>query len=375
MEILISAGEASADRYGAAVMAEVRLRRPSVLFSGMGGAAMAREGLELLADARDASVMGFSAVLRRLPALRRAHAALARRLVSGRVRGAFLIDFPDFNLRLARIARAAGVRVVYLVAPQVWAWRARRLRTLPALIDRLLCVLPFEEKLLRAAGVDARFIGHPMRDLAVPAAPPAELRRRHALPADATLVALLPGSRTQVVKRLLPGMVGAARLLAARRPEVQFLLPAASTIEPRLLSEGAGALGNRAHVRNAPLTELVPCCTAAVSSSGTATLELALLGVPCVVVYRVGAALSWLARRFLRVPRVGLPNLVAERDLLPERLQADFRPETVAADIERWLADPPARERLAAELRGLRDRLGSPGVLGRAADQLLEVVG
>jgi lipid-A-disaccharide synthase len=374
MEILISAGEASADRYGAAVMAEARRRDPGVSFCGMGGPAMAGEGLELLADARDASVMGFSAVLGRLPALRRAHAALRARLASGSVRGAFLIDFPDFNLRLAAAARRAGVRVVYLVAPQVWAWRARRLRALPGLVDRMLCILPFEEKLLREAGVDAVFIGHPMRDLAVARMPAAEARRKHSLPADAMLVGLLPGSRPQGVRRLLPPMVEAARLIAARRAGVQFLVPVASTLEARPLEVATRALGDQVHVRRGPFTELASCCAAAVSSSGTATLELALLGVPSVIVYRVGGGLAWLARRFLRVPYIGLPNLVAGKPLLPERLQREFRPETVAADIEKWLADPAGRQRLAEELRALRERLGPPGVLGRAAEQLLEVV-
>lgn len=374
MEILISAGEASGDLYGAVVMQEVGKRRPEARFSGMGGPAMREAGLEVLADAGTVSVMGFSAVLRRLPALRRAQSALAARLASGRVKGAFLIDFPDFNLRLARLARQAGVPVVTLVAPQVWAWRERRVRALPSLVDSLLCILPFEEDMLRSAGVQAHFIGHPMRDLARASAPPAELRRRHRLPERAPLVGLVPGSRVQGVRRLLPGMVEAARILGARRPDVQFVVPVAPTLDASLLSAGTQTLGARVHVRNAPFADLASCCAAAVASSGTATLELALLGVPCVIVYRVGGLLGWLAKRFLRVPHVGLPNLVAGRALLPERLQGDFQPLRVAGDLEGWLADEGKRQRLSSELLALRERLGPPGVLGRAADRLLEAV-
>jgi lipid-A-disaccharide synthase len=374
MEILISAGEASADRYGAAVMEEVRRRRPEARFSGMGGPAMQAQGLETLADARHASVMGFSAVLRRLPALRRTFAALRERAESGRVQAAFLIDFPDFNLRLAAAARARGVPVVQMVAPQFWAWRPGRLRALPDLVSRLLCILPFEEETLRRAGVEARFIGHPLRDLAVPSAPTAEIRRRYRLPASAPLIGLVPGSRAGGVRRLLPRMVAAAVLLARKRGDLHFLLPVAPTLDRHLFEPRVAALGQRAHVREGSFTDLASCCEAAVASSGTATLELALLGVPSVIVYRVGGLLAPLARRFLRVEHVGLPNLVAGKRLLPERLQREFTPARVAADIEAWLADEAARRRLSEELRALRARLGEPGVLGRAAAHLLEVV-
>jgi lipid-A-disaccharide synthase len=374
MEILISAGEASADRYGGAVMEEVRRLRPEARFSGMGGPAMQARGLEVLADARDASVMGFSSVVKRLPALRRAFVALRARAESGRVQGAFLIDFPDFHLRLAAAVRARGVPVVQMVAPQFWAWRPRRVRSLPRLVSRLLCILPFEEEPLRRAGVEARFIGHPLRDLAVPSAPAEEIRRLHRLPLEAPLVGLVPGSRAAGVRRLLPRMAAAAGLLARRRGDLHFLVPVAPTLDRRLVDPLVAPLAPRVHVREGPFTDLASCCAAAVASSGTATLELALLGVPSVIVYRVGGVLAPLARRFLRVEHVGLPNLVAGRRLLPERLQGEFTPARVAADVEACLSDAEGR-RLAQELRALRGRLGEPGVLERAAANLLEVLG
>ncbi len=354
-------------------MAEMRRRRPEVEFSGMGGSEMKRQRFDLLADARDASVMGFSAVLRRLPALRRAHAALRARLLSGRVRVALLIDFPDFNLRLAVQARRAGVQVVYLVAPQTWAWRPGRLRALPRQVDRMLCVLPFEEEELRAAGVSAVFVGHPMRDLAKASRPDAEIRRLYALPEHAVLVALVPGSRTQIVRRLLPVMVEAARRVAERHPEVEFLVPQAPMLDGGQVARATKSLGARVHVRTGSFTDLVSTCTAAVSSSGTATLELALLGVPSVIVYRVGSMMAWIARRYVHVSHVGLPNLIAGRKILPERLQEELHPEAVAADLEAWLSDPAERERISRQLRGLRERLGPPGVMGRVAEELLRV--
>ncbi|MEE9229664.1 MAG: lipid-A-disaccharide synthase [Acidobacteriota bacterium] len=373
MEILISAGEASADRYGAAIMTEIRSRNASVSFSGLGGALMAAGGFEMLANAKDVSVMGFSAVVKRLPVIRRAHAALRQRLSSGRVRVALLIDFPDFNLRLAAFARKAGVKVVYLVAPQTWAWRPGRVKILPGLVDRMLCILPFEEMELRSAGVDTVFVGHPMRDLAVPTASQDRLRQQHRLPADASLVGLVPGSRVHVMERLLPTMVAAGHLLQKERPDVQFLIPVAGTLDRAKVQQCASSLGDQVHVRSGCFTDLMSCCSVAVSASGTATLELALLGVPTVIVYRVGGLLSWLARRFLRVRHVGLPNLVAGRKLLPERLQDGFRADAVANDLNYWLSEDKERQVLSDELRALRNLLGPPGVLGRVADQVLEV--
>jgi lipid-A-disaccharide synthase len=289
------------------------------------------------------------------------------------VQGAFLIDFPDFNLRLAAVARARGVPVVQMVAPQFWAWRPGRLKALPRLVSRLLCILPFEEGALRRAGVDARFIGHPLRDLAVPSAPPEEIRRRHRLPPAAPLIGLVPGSRAAGVRRLLPPMAAAAALLAEKRRDLHFLVPVAPTLDRRLVEPLATPIAGRLHVREGPFTDLASCCEAAIASSGTATLELALLGVPSVIVYRVGGLLAPLARRFLRVEHVGLPNLVAGKRLLPERLQREFTPARVATDIEAWLTDEAGRRRLSEELRALRARLGEPGVLGRAAAHLLEV--
>jgi lipid-A-disaccharide synthase len=369
-EILIVAAEASADLHAAAVLKELRELCPDVHAFGMGGSALRAAGLDCLRRAEEMSVMGVAEVLPKIPVI----LGISRQLVAAardrRPAVALLVDAPDFNLRLAKHLKALGVRVVYYVSPTVWAWRRRRVRHIARYVERMLCILPFEERFYEGTGVSARFVGHPFAGRALPEAPE---RYREALGLDRarTTVALLPGSRRSELKRIFPPMLDAAERIRARHPDAQFVVPVASTLP---IEEVRPYLASHAtlDVTLAPsATEAaVGAADAALVKSGTSVLETALMLRPMVVVYR----LSWLSylvgRMFVRLAHFALVNLLAGRAVVPELLQRQVSPERMADEIERLLADGPAR---SEQLRGLvevRASLGTPGAARRVAEEL-----
>lgn len=346
--------------------------QPAVRFVGTGGPAMLGAGLEPLGDAEHLGVTGLFEVVAKLPAIwsvfRRACDVLASS--DDRPDLALLIDYPDFNLRLAKKARRAGVPVVYFVSPQVWAWRRGRVRQIAANVDRMLVILPFEEEFFRRAGVPVEFVGHPLVDLVHASRTRDQALRPLGLDPRRPTVALLPGSRHNEIDAHLASMVRAAGLLREEFRDLQFLLPIAPTVDVNEMRQRLLTLGpERPGI--VLVTEVrydaLAACDAAVVASGTATLEAALLGVPMVVVYRMNPLTFALARAVSDVPHIAMPNLIVGRRVVPELVQRDCRPETIAAELRRLLTDP----RVAAEMRGslaeVRARLGAPGAIDKAA--------
>jgi lipid-A-disaccharide synthase len=376
LSIMLSAGEASGDLHGSTLCRALAGLRPGVHLSGMGGARMAASGMEVLADPTSRAVVGTSEALGRVPELYRAYRRLVNRLRDERPHALVLIDFPEFNLRLARQARRAGVPVVYFIPPQLWAWRRGRLRQIARRVRQVLAVLPFERELYEGAGVRVDFVGHPLLDVLPLDLGRDEARRRLGLHAGETVIGLLPGSRREEVNRLLPPMLEAAGRLASQAGAPRFVLALAPTVARSAVSASAWPAGTarapRVDVLEGRTWEVMAAADVILVASGTATLEAALLGVPMVVCYRVSRVTEVLVRLLVRVRWASLPNLVAGRAIVPEILQDELSGERLAVEARRLLDDPLAATAQRAAFRDLRARLGEPGVADRAARAVIE---
>jgi lipid-A-disaccharide synthase len=364
VRVLLVAGEASGDLHAANLLLALRRLEPAIEAHGVGGERLRTAGLECIARSEELSVMGLAEVLRDLPRLLALSRRVRRAAIALRPDVAVLVDSPDFNLPLARALRRAGIPALVYVSPQLWAWRAGRVRRIRRDVERVLCILPFEVEFYERHGVAAEYVGHPLVDeLAPTLATPPE-------PEPDTL-AILPGSRWHEVDSLLPAMLAASAALAAERPGLRVRLIAAPGLDLERLNARLG--------EHAPWVELVAAdrhrrlaeCAAAMVASGTATLECALLGVPMVVGYRLHPLSYQLARRLVKVPFVSLVNLTAGERLVPELVQHDFTADALAREAGRLLGPDGAgvRERL----REVRRRLGEPGASERAARAVISV--
>ncbi len=367
-QILISAGDPSGEMHAARLAMALRTRTGAQLF-GLGGTHMRAAGVELVADSSQVAVLGITEVVRRLPALRR----VMRRLVAESARRkphlAILVDFPGFNLRLARRLRWQGVRNVYFIAPQVWAWRPWRVRLIRRRFACVLCIFPFEERFFRQAGVPAQFIGHPLVDWARSTMSREEFAARYALDPAKPMVAILPGSRPGEVSYHLPTLLDACRLLQ-RDGVRQFVLAAAPAITARQLS-GYARADLPVQVVEGATYEALAAADCALVSSGTATVEAALLGTPMVVVYRVSRVTAFFLRRLVLTPYFSMVNLIAGRRVVPELIQDDFTAEGVAREASRLLSSAAAREQMKRELAEVRAGLSGPG---NAIEHAAEIV-
>ena len=363
------AGETSGDLHAAAVAAELRRLRPNLRVSGIGGERMQRQGVTLIEHSDRLAVMGFVEVLRHVPK----HYALLRtlrdRLRSGSVGAIMLVDYPGFNMKLAKAATEAGVPVLYYITPQVWAWGAGRLEAIAKTVTKAAVILPFEEALLRKHGVDATFVGHPLLDRAQSLPSRDEARTMLGLRPDAPVLALFPGSRAQEIAKHLDLFVEVGAEMKRRRPELQVIVSAAPGIEldaarcPFLVVRSASV-----PVLRAP--------DAAMCKSGTTTLEAAVAGCPLVVAYRTSRWTYAIARRVVRIPHIGLVNVVAGREVAKEFVQDALRPAAVADAVGPLLdANSSERSRSLAGLAEVRSRLGTPGAAARVAQMAADLVG
>jgi len=366
----VVATEASADLHAARALEELRLLRPDLAAFGMGGPKLAAAGLECLHRAEEMSVMGLAEVLPKIPVILRILGDLARAAAERRPKVALLVDSPDFNLRLAERLKKLGVKVVYYVSPTVWAWRRGRVKKIARVVDRMLCILPFEEPFYAGTGVSARFVGHPFAERALPRSAEA-YRAELQLPPRRTTVALVPGSRRSEVKRIFPAMLEAAERLRRRHPDAQFVVPVAPGLPAAALEEHLAA-HRTLEVRLVPgrADAVVGASDAALVKSGTSVLEAALMLRPMVAVYKLSWISYWVARLLVRLTHFTLVNLLAGRAVVPELLQAQASPERMADELERLLSDPAAREEQLTGLREVRRSLGEPGAPRRVAEEV-----
>jgi lipid-A-disaccharide synthase len=375
--LFISAGEASGEQYGAllveALKRQLAARGETAEFFGIGGPRMEAAGLERVVRAEDVAVMGLTEVVRHLPRIYGEFRKLKRAIHARRPDVAVLIDFPEIHFRLARQLHAMGVPVIYFVSPQLWAWKKRRIKLVQKYVKRMLVIFPFEEPFYRERGVAAEFVGHPLAELPMPAISRERFAAENGLDPGKTWIGLLPGSRAKEISDHLPGMLEAARGLAAGNAYqgagaagFEFVIPLAPTLsaaqqgEARHLMErhGAGLAVRPTHDARATLLH----ARASVVASGTATVEAALAGNPFVVVYRVSALTYALAKRMVKVPHVAMANLIAGKRVVPELIQQDFTAANIVQQLEPLLPDGPARQSMMRELAGVRAALaGGPG--------------
>lgn len=368
--LLVIAGEDSGDLHGAELLRELKARCPELRIIGVGGPRMTPFLDRKLADVKDLAVVGFIEVIRHLPRLNRLFQQILAAVREEAIPVALLIDYPGFNLRLAKALRKQqpGMLLHQYVCPQVWAWKQGRIPELGRTLDKLYCLFDFEPKLFQGLPVDARFVGHPLVELVHPECDRAAFFRETGLDPAKPVVALLPGSRKGEVERLLPPMAEVVRRWRQERPEVQWVLPVAPTLDPAFIREHLGGapvllLQERTYAARA-------YANAALVASGTATLETALLGTPFVIVYRLNALTYQVARRIVKVPHFGLANVVAGREVARELLQDEVNPERLSQELTRLL-DPDEALRIRAGLSEVRGRLGPPGAAGRVAEELL----
>jgi lipid-A-disaccharide synthase len=369
-ELLVVAGEASGDLHGARLLTELRRRVPHLAAFGLGGDEMRAAGLAAVAHSSEISVVGITEVLKVLPRAREVFADLLREVDRRRPALAVLIDFPDFNLRLAKELKRRGLTVLYYISPQVWAWRRGRIKTISRLVDRMLVLFPFEVDFYRDHGVDVVHVGHPLVD-EVPVLPQAW--DQDPSTGGPFRVALLPGSRVSEVEALLPTLLEAAGRLAARLP-VEVRIIRAPTISPELVDEAVELAGLPVEIVAEERFAAIADSHLALCASGTATLEVGLLGTPMVMVYRLAPWTYALARLLVRLPNVSLVNLVVGSRAVPELIQGDANPERIAAEAERLLTDAGERGRMRAALAEVRGRLGQGGASRRAAGEVAELM-
>jgi lipid-A-disaccharide synthase len=373
---MVVAGEASGDRHAARLVDALRERVPDVEIFGSGGDELRARGADLLVDVRDVNIIGVPEVAR---GIRRLWAAFQRLFQAARARrpdAVVLVDWPDFNLRLARKLKRAGIRVVYYISPQVWAWREYRVNQIRRDVERMLVIFPFEERFYAERGVAAEFVGHPLVGEVAPARSREEFFAANGLDPGRELVALLPGSRRKEIAYNLPQIAGAVAIVSEKRPGTQFVLPLASTVDRAQVEAILEPVSDRVRVVERDTYSAVGHADFAVVASGTATLETALLGTPLAVVYRVSGLNYALHRPLIRVDTFGMVNLIAGRRIAPELIQSDCSPERIAAVVRGYLERPARLAAMREELSAVRERLATAGDASRrAADALLRVVG
>ncbi len=367
--VLLVAGEASGDVHGADLVTALKRQVPHIEVFGVGGQCLREAGMHTLVDTAAIAGMGLFEARDKLRALLRTYRQLTTTLRTNPPDLLVLIDFPEFNLRLAKVAKRAGVRVFYYISPQVWAWRKRRVYTLARRVDQLAAVFPFEPPFYAAHGCPVEFVGHPLVDRVHPSRSREETHRHYGLDPTCRTITLLPGSRAQEVRYLLDPLLGATELLGKG---YQFVLAVASTLNAAELTERVGH--RQVRVVQGDTYNLIHASDLALVASGTATLETALLERPMVIVYRMAPLTYVLARLIVRVPFIGMPNLIAGQRIVPELIQGDVTPARIATEARQLLENPQAYSLAQAGLREVRHRLGPGGAATRAAALLLALL-
>jgi lipid-A-disaccharide synthase len=370
-KVFISAGEASGDLHAAALTRAILQRDPTVQVFGMGGDALAAAGGEVVFNYKDYSVMGFVEVLQSLPRLFGLKKAF-RRLMEERKPDVFVtVDYPDFNMRVAKEAKALGIPVFSYIPPSAWAWRRGRAKDVARLATKVACIYPFAAQVYQEAGANVEFVGNPLVDIVQPTLSPQEgeafIGKRPGHP----VVLLLPGSRVKEITGVLPVMLQALPKIREKRPEVDFVLQKAPSIERELLQSILASSAVPVKVVEGRGYDVMAASDAALATSGTVTLEAALCGLPSVICYAASPLSMWIAKRMVYVKYIGLPNILAGREILPELIQEKMTPDHMAASILHFL-EPEAASAVREEMRQAVAKLGQPGAVDRTAELILE---
>jgi len=369
---MIVAGEASGDQHGAKLVSAMRRQNPGLFFCGVGGRSMQRAGVRILVDARQLSVVGITEVASKLPTVFRALATVKKLLQSLLPELVILIDFPDFNFRVAAAAKKLGIPVLYYISPQIWAWRPGRVKKIARLVDHMAVILPFEADFYRRHAIPVTFVGHPLLD----GIQDTETAATGVSAGKDSVVGLLPGSRAVEISRLLPVMLEAAERMRRDNPSLEFVVSIAPSVDRRIVETVVARAGNNGFIRltEDPVEDVFRRCRMVIAASGTVTLQAGLHGTPMIIIYRVSPLSYWLGRLLIRVKYIGLINLVADRLLVPELIQDDVSPENIARCAADLLSDDERLNRIRDRLLAAREVLGGPGASQRVADIALEML-
>lgn len=372
--ILIVAGEASADLHGSSLVRAITKMEPGVVFWGIGGKEMGKAGVKILFPSSEMAVVGLTEVFSRLRRITKAYVRLKSILKHVRPDLLILIDYPDFNIHLASIAKRCKVPVLYYISPQVWAWRRGRVKKIARLVDRMAVILPFEQEFYRRRGMLVDYVGHPLQDSAPRDLKRGEVIRELGLQNSGPILGLLPGSRKEEVMNLLPVMIKAAEIISSHYPALKCLLPLASTVSSDLVLSMIGRTHLQIEILQGGIYRALGSCDLALVASGTATLETAIMEVPMVIVYRVSPISFWIAKMVVKVPHIGLVNLVAGERIVPELVQDEVTPERLAREALSILQSSQENENMVNRLRAVRERLGKGSASERTAEIAMEIM-
>ena len=372
--LVLVAGEASGDMHAAHLVDAIKKLDPSITFSGLGGSKMQASGVEIYQDLASHAVVGFWEVLTHYPEIRRAFELILKKIDAVKPKAVILVDFPGFNLRLARELKRRDIRVIYYISPQVWAWKEDRVHFIKKHVDKMLVLFKFEKEFYAKHGINVEFVGHPLVDMLNITCPKDVFLEDHNLPPDHLTIGLLPGSRVKEIETLLPVMVNAAETLHRKIRPVQFLIMKAPTIKMPLLEF---------HLRATPITyriveenvyDGINACDFCFVASGTATLETALLQRPMIVVYKTHLLTWLLAKCYVKISDIGLVNIVAGRRIVPECVQFQATGQTIADTAQTILSDEFTVTRIKKELKSVKEALGESGASHRAAVEVLKLL-
>lgn len=372
---LIVTGEDSGDLHGANLIAASRQIDPSLEFFGVGGKRMASQGCEIVLPSSQLAVVGFVEVFRHLPTIWKAFWGI-KKIIEGSKPPALLIlvDFPEFNLRLAKVAKKAGIPVLYYVSPQVWAWRRGRIRKISRIVDKLAVILPFEEELYKPYGLDVEYVGNPLVDDYRISRNREDFRAAHGIESEVPLIGLFPGSRRSELHHMLATLMRTAQKILAEKPECRFVLPVAPSLEGvNMATYGCEESSQLTFVRGESIYEVANACDAVICVSGTVTLQVALTGTPMVIVYKLSPLTYWLGRLLIRVPFIGLANIVAGKKVAREFIQEMANPENIASEIFRILDDSDYNHRVREAMSEVKEKLGEGGCSERVARMVLKL--
>ena len=372
MKIMFSAGEASGDMHGANLARALKALDPDIELLGMGGSQMAQAGVRIVYDINNLGFIGVGEILRKIPFFFRLRTQLLQVMQEEKPDVLVCIDYPGFNMRLIEKARAAGIRVVYYTLPTIWAWHKSRGKVIAEHTDLAISLFPFEAKLYEELGARVAYAGHPLLDVVHPELTKDEALQAFGLDAAKQTILLMPGSRLQEVRGLLPVMLAAVKEIMAQRDGVQFLIPRASTIDASVLQELIPADLENVHVASGHVYDMMNISTAAVAASGTATLETALMGLPTLLIYRVSSLTYWLSKILVHIQSIGLPNIIMGHRIMPELWQDEVTPEAIAADMVTLLTDKQAWQERHEAMLSVRKEMGEPGAVRRTAEIILQ---
>lgn len=374
-KVMIVAGEASGDLHGSFLVREMLAINPSLHFYGIGGNKMKEAGVKFLAFAADIAVVGITEAFSKIGTFIKINAKIRKSMDQLKPNLVILIDFPDFNLNIvARAAKKRGVKIFYYISPQVWAWREGRVGQIKRLVDRMAVILPFEVDFYAKHGFAVDYVGHPLRDTVKTEFTQSQARLHFGLSEKQTTVGLLPGSRTAEITRLLPEMMKAAQIISKKIPDAQYILPLADTLPEKTVTAIIAASGLSVKIVSGRTYDVLACCDLAIVTSGTATLETGLMGVPMIIIYKLSLFSELIGRLIIKPQLIGLVNIIAGKAVAPELLQRDANGPRIAAETLAILLNPEKKQEIITELQSIRAKLGEPGAARRAAQIACDMI-